>query len=398
MNDDPVAHSLNVARPPLRVALVTETFPPEINGVAMTLGRLVDGLLRRGHAVQLVRPRQAADGVLAGTPPRQGLSEVLVAGVPIPNYAGLRFGLPAGLRLLRLWQRQRPDIVHVATEGPLGWSALNAARRLGLPVSSGFHTNFHNYTRHYGLGWLQRPISGYLRAFHNRCDVTLVPTQRLAEELCRDGYRNLAVVSRGVDTALFRPQRRSAALRAVCGASEQQLLVLYVGRLAAEKNLPLVLAAWDAIRIRRRDARLLFVGDGPMRASLAAKCPDAIFAGMRSGADLAAHYASADLFLFPSMTETFGNVTTEALASGLGVVAYDYAAAGELIENGDNGCKAPLGDTRGFVAAAGRLAAPDGSELARLRARSAASVAHLDWELIHDRFAGVLAGAVAARG
>ncbi len=398
MNADIVSRVSGGSRTQLRVALVTETFPPEINGVAMTLGRTLEGLLRRGHSVQLVRPRQASDNVRSAAAHPPGFSEVLVRGVPIPNYAGLRFGLPAGLRLLQLWRRQPPDIVHVATEGPLGWSALNAARRLGLSVSSGFHTNFHNYTRHYGLGWMRRPISGYLRGFHNRCDVTLVPTQALAETLCREGYRNLAVVSRGVDTTLFRPERRSAALRACWGVAEGQLLVLHVGRLAAEKNLPLLLDAWDAIRIRRPEARLLFVGDGPMRSGLAARCPDAIFAGMRSGADLAAHYASADLFLFPSMTETFGNVTTEALASGLGVVAYDYAAAGELIEDGGNGCKAPLGDADAFVAAAVRLATPDGGELARLRARSAPSVAHLDWERIHDRFAVVLGGAIAVRG
>jgi glycosyltransferase involved in cell wall biosynthesis len=380
----------------LSIALVTETFPPEINGVAMTLGRLVDGLLERGHIVQLIRPRQSSDEGVAGRLSRHGLSERLMPGVPIPKYSGLRCGLPMGLHLMRLWQRNRPDIVHVATEGPLGWSALNAARRLGLPVSSGFHTNFHNYTRHYGLGWLQRPISGYLRAFHNRSDVTLVPTQKLAATLRLDDYQNVEVLARGVDTELFNPKRRSMALRAAWGLAEQQLLVIYVGRLAAEKNLSLVLSAYDAIRIRRKEARLLLVGDGPLRPHLAARCPEAIFAGMRSGQELAAHYASADLFLFPSMTETFGNVTTEALASGLGVVAYDDAAAGELIQNGHNGRKVMLGDAAGFVAAAVDLAI-NGNDLARIREQSAASVSHLDWEKIHDRFASILTNTRSAR-
>ena len=377
----------------LRVALVTETYPPEVNGVAMTLGRMVGGLLRRGHSVQLIRPRQNP-----GERPaiEQRFQEVLVSGLPIPKYDGLRFGLPSGSRLTRLWQQQRPDIVHVATEGPLGWSAVAAARKLRLPISSGFHTNFHHYSSHYGLGWLRKPIGAYLRGLHNRTNVTLVPTQTLAGELRGSGFRNLAVVSRGVDIDLFHSGHRSAALRAGWGAMDDELVVLCVGRLAPEKNIPLVLAAFAAIRQLRPDAKLLFVGDGPMRSSLSASCPEAILAGMRSGDDLAAHYASADLFLFPSMTETFGNVTTEALASGLGVVAFDYAAAADLIADGINGRAVAFGDEAAFVTAAAACAAMDPVQLSRLRANAAASVAHLNWELIHDRFDSVLSGAVAA--
>ncbi|MBL8491583.1 MAG: glycosyltransferase, partial [Rhodocyclaceae bacterium] len=142
----------------LRVAMVTETFAPEVNGVAMTLGRLVAGLRRRGHAVQLVRPRQHTDEAPSRDP---RFEELLSSGLPIPNYPGLRFGLPAKGTLTRLWSRDRPDVVHVATEGPLGWSAVAAARKLKLPVSSGFHTNFDSYSRHYGIGWLKGSISRY---------------------------------------------------------------------------------------------------------------------------------------------------------------------------------------------------------------------------------------------
>lgn len=377
----------------LRIALVTETFPPEINGVAMTLGRMVDGLLRRGHSVQLIRPRQSR----SESPVEQhGLEEVLADGVPIPNYGGLKFGLPAKARLVKLWQKKRPDLVHVVTEGPLGWSAICAAKKLRLPVTSDFHTNFHSYSGHYGLGWLKAPIAGYLRKFHNRTQATLVPTQRLAQELGGIGYQNLVVVSRGVDTAQFHPGRRSAELRAAWGVAADQLVVLYVGRLAPEKNMSVILKAFAAIRASRPDARLLFVGDGPLRAKLAASCPDAIFAGMRSGEDLAMHYASADIFLFPSMTETFGNVTTEALASGLGVVAYDYAAAADLIDDGDNGCSVPFGDAAAFAAAAETLASENGNQLRQVRANSAASVTHLDWEVIHDKLTHTLASVVAS--
>ena len=284
----------------------------------------------------------------------------------------------------------------MVTEGPLGWSAIGAAKKLRLPVTSDFHTNFHSYSGHYGFGWLKAPISGYLRKFHNRTQATLVPTQKLAQELCSDGYQNLVVVSRGVDTAQFNPGRRSAELRAAWGVAADQLVVLYVGRLAPEKNMPVILDSFAAIRASRPDARLLFVGDGPLRAKLAASCPDAIFAGMRSGEDLARHYASADMFLFPSMTETFGNVTTEALASGLGVVAYEYAAAADLIRDGENGRSVPFGDAAAFAAAAETLAMKNGDQLRKVRANSAASVAHLDWELIHDKFTHTLASVVAS--
>ncbi|TRZ67962.1 MAG: glycosyltransferase family 1 protein [Rhodocyclaceae bacterium] len=378
---------------PLRIALVTETYPPEINGVAMTLGRMVDGLLRRGHSVQLVRPRQATDDAANEPASGSGVDEILVRGLPIPGYSGLKFGLPAKGRLVRLWWEARPDLVHVVTEGPLGWSAVAAARKLKLPVTSDFHTNFHSYCRHYGLGWLQSPMSAYLRHLHNHSSATLVPTQTLARNLDGEGYRNLAVVSRGVDIDLFNPGRRSIALRAIWGVAPDSLVVIYVGRLAPEKNLPVVLDAFAAIRAKRPDARLLLVGDGPMRGSLQTSCPDAIFAGMRTGNDLAAHYASADLFLFASLTETFGNVTSEALASGLAVLAYDCAAAADLIIDGSNGRTVPPGDAAAFVSAALALAC-DPKKSRQMRSRSARSVAHLDWELIHDRFEQTLAGAV----
>jgi len=369
---------------PMRVALVTETFPPEVNGVAMTLGRLADGLRSRHHSVDIVRPRQADE---ARTAAPQG--DALVRGLPIPNYRGLRFGLPAAGFLERRWRDNPPDIVHIATEGPLGSSAIKAARRLGLPVSSSFHTNFDAYSRHYGLGWLRRPIAGYLRRFHARCDATYVPTQALAAELSAQGYRNVEVIARGVDTQLFSPARRSEDLRASWGAARGDLVVAYVGRMAAEKNLQTVLDAFVAIHRQQPHAKLLFVGDGPLKKPLVARHPEHIYAGMRHGVDLAAHYASSDLFLFPSVTETFGNATTEALASGLGVVAYDQAAAAELIRDGCNGSLATPGDAAAFIAAAVRLAAAP-YLLAAKRERAAASVALLDWERIHDNFAAAL--------
>jgi glycosyltransferase involved in cell wall biosynthesis len=340
----------------LRLALVTETYPPEVNGVAMTVARLVEGLRERGHQLQLVRPRQQAHEPAVTASAADPYHELLLRGLPIPRYPQLKMGLPAGRALVRRWKWQRPDLVHIATEGPLGWSALQAALQLGLPVTSDFRTNFHAYSQHYGIGWLHRPIMAYLRTFHNRTHCTMVPTEALRQSLVEDGLHNVAVVARGVDTQQFTPGRRSDALRTTWGAGPQTRVVACVGRLAPEKNLDLLLRAFDAMRAAQPDSRLLLVGDGPLRAALQARCPQAVFAGNRSGDDLAAHYASADAFVFPSVTETFGNVTPEAMASGLPVLAYDYAAAGRLIDHGANGLLVPLHDSDAFVAQARWLA------------------------------------------
>ncbi|WP_088280025.1 glycosyltransferase family 1 protein [Ideonella sp. A 288] len=338
----------------MRIAVVTETYPPEVNGVALSLARVVEGLRARQHAVQLVRPRQPA-GEVPGSDGR--FDEVLTRGLPIPNYPHLTMGLPCKRALVRLWQLHRPDVVHIATEGPLGWSALKAASYLRLPVCSDFRTNFHAYSRLYGVGWLNKPILAYLRRFHNATRHTMVPTEALRQELSVLGFRNLSVLARGVDTALFHPSRRSTALRARWGAGDDTTVVVCVGRLAVEKNLGLLFTAFDAMRVADPSARLVLVGDGPLRGELERRHPQAVFAGMRSGEDLAAHYASGDVFLFPSTTETYGNVTPEAMASGLAVLAYDHAAAAQLIKSWESGLLARLGDATDFTRLAVRLAA-----------------------------------------
>lgn len=369
----------------LRVAVVTETYPPEVNGVARTLSRMVEGLYSRGHDVQLVRPHQSEDASAS----RPRFEQVLVRSMPIPRYPQLRLGLASKGALQRLWRLRRPDLVHVATEGPLGWTALAAAQTLGLPVSSDFRTNFHAYTQHYGMAWLQRPMAAYLRRFHNRAACTMVPTERLRLELAASGFERLQVVARGVDTELFVPSARSAELRASWGAQPTDLVMACVGRLAQEKNLSLLLQAFRAVRQVRPATRLLLVGDGPMRAELQAACPDALLVGQRSGLDLAAHYASADLFVFPSQTETFGNVTMEALAAGLPVLAFDHAAAGQIIESGRNGMICPLDAPAQFIDAACLLATDDALRQAMAPAARATALAHA-WDPVIDRFEAIL--------
>ena len=366
-----VVDAFEPERRSLRIAIVTETYPPEVNGVAATISCVVEGLRARQHQVQLVRPRQHA--VDAGDPGAEE-PDVLLRGLPIPRYPHLKMGLPATRALVRHWTLQRPDLVHIVTEGPLGWSALRAATRLKLPVSSDFRTNFHAYGKHYGLGWLHKPLMAYLRKFHNRTHLTMVPTEPLRQELTAHGFGNLQVVARGVDGALFNPARRSEALRAAWGATPDTLVAVHVGRIAPEKNLAVLMRAVESMQGVNPRVKLVMVGDGPLRTELERQHPQVVFAGARTGEELAAYYASADVFLFPSITETFGNVTPEAMASGLAVLAYDYAAAGRLIRSGHNGLLAAFDQTADFVRLAAQLAGQPGLVAAlRQQAREAAT-------------------------
>lgn len=364
----------------LHICIVTETYPPEINGVAMTVGRLVAGLRGRGHRVDLVRPRQHAGE-------REKGHDLTVPGLPLPGYSGLRLGLPARGLLANRWKKERPQVVHVVTEGPLGWSAVSAARHLGIPVTSGFHTNFDSYSTHYGAGWLRPAVSAYMRSFHRRTLATLVPTAALAATLAGEGVPGVRLVGRGVDTELFNPARRQHALRRQWQGDGDGPLCLYVGRLAPEKNLALAEAAFAAIQTSQPGARMIWVGDGPARARLQASHPKHHFTGPRIGEDLASHYASADLFLFPSLTETYGNVVAEAMASGLAVLAYQSAAAAELIQNNENGLTVPPGDAPSFIRAATDLAGRDTTDLGQ-QARATA-LTH-GWSGVVDRFEEVL--------
>ncbi len=370
-----------LARPALRLSIVTETYPPEINGVANTLRQMVLGLSGRGHELLLIRPGQR---LAAGEHPTPAAREEITAGLPLPGYTGLQLGLPAGRRIRRLWQQFRPHAAYIATEGPLGRSALQAARAGGIPALTGMHTNFDQYSRHYGIGPLSPLIRHYLRRFHNSSAGTLTPTREMADALLQQGFHHIHTWPRGVDAGLFDPQRRDPELRASWGAVATGPVVLYVGRIAPEKNVDLALRAYRAIAARLPDTRFVLVGDGPTRERLQQACPEAIFAGARIGADLARHYASGDLFLFPSLTETFGNVVLEAMASGLPVIAYDTAAAKELIADGENGRVSSPGDATGFVRQARELAC-DPAALRRLGAAARTTALQHAWPAVIAR-------------
>ena len=374
----------------MRYAVVTETWPPEINGVALTVQALAHGLLARGHAVEVVRPRQPGDRHdPAGERSDGALATLLMRGAALPRYPGLRFGLPAMRALGRHWRQARPDAVYVAPEGPRGWSAARAAARLGIPVATGLHTRFDRYMRDYGMPWLEGTALAWMRRFHNRADATLVPTLELGRFLQAHGFERVVRLARAVDTAQLCPERRDDALRATWGAGPDTPIAIHVGRIAPEKNLALAVRAFRAIGRQRPDARFVWVGDGPARDALARENPDFIFCGVQRGAELARHFASGDLFLFPSLSETFGNVTLESMASGLATVAFDTGAAREHLQHQVHG--ALVADESGFIDEAVRLAG-DHDRLRAMGRAARAAVLKLRPEQVAAEFDALLAG------
>jgi glycosyltransferase involved in cell wall biosynthesis len=317
----------------LRLALVTETFPPEVNGVARTLGRWVSTFRSRGHDVRIIRPRQSND------PP----AFEYVHGVPLPFYPQVRLGFASPMRLRSIFLRSLPDLIHIATEGPLGVAALMAANSLGVPVASSFHTNFDQYLTHYGIAGFEAVAAVYLAWFHNQTHVTLAPGESACRRLQSIGVRETKVWSRGVDGDVFHPAHRDPELRQKLGLGDDDLLLLYVGRLAPEKNLVAALDSFERVQrivpedLRER-LRYALVGDGPSAASLAGRrMKHVILPGEMHGHELSRWYASADLFVFPSRSETFGNAVLEAQASGLPVVGYDCQGVNERVLHGTDG-------------------------------------------------------------
>ena len=388
-----VVEDYPATRPSLRIAVVTETWPPEVNGVAMTLAKLVQGLSHRNHDVQLIRPRQTkSDSPMSDS----SLEEVLMRGMPIPRYPELKLGLPSKKTLVKTWTLRRPDVVHIATEGPLGWSALQAAKVLKLPVTSDFRTNFQSYSKHYGVGWLRKPIVAYLRKFHNATACTMVPTRELMRTLSQNGFANLKVVSRGVDTKLFNIVKRDTSLRSSWGATDDTKVLISVGRMAPEKNLDQVLKTYDALKSTGQAFKLVMVGDGPLKEQFQKRYPEIIFPGMLSQTNLAAYYASSDLFIFPSQTETFGNVTLEALASGIPVLAFDCAAARDWVQTGVNGWLIAENNPEGFAAQAVTIFNSK-DLLDQITQSTRQQVVHLDWDQIAEQVESVFWDAIRIR-
>ena len=367
----------------MRIAYVTETYPPELNGVSLTVERTVRFLRGQGHLVELIRPRQPGEAALDAD------DELRTAGCAIPMYSEMRFGLARVGPLIQRFRRTRPDIVHLATPGPLAWAALAAARALGIATTSDFRTNFHQYSRHYRLSWLAGGVLGLLRRFHNLTRLTFVPTRGAVAELGAAGFHHLTVVGRGVDSERFSPALRSDALRAEWDARDAPVLLM-VGRLASEKNVELGLRAFEHAREVRPGTQMIVVGDGPARSALEKAHPAARFVGVLRGAELAACYASADVFLFPSLSDTFGNVVMEALASALPVVAFDTAAPSEHVVDRVNGRLIAPGDEPAFLAAVADLVDP-ALDLAPMREAALQAARRATWPEVLGRFEARLA-------
>lgn len=373
----------------MKITIVTETYFPQVNGVSRTLGQLVKFLEGRGDQIQLIRPDYGEESECS--------NHVLVHAVPLPFYPEVRLPPPTFGEVLPVINAFQPHLVHIATEAVLGLAVLRHALKREIPVVSSFHTNFDRYCEHYQIAWASWLIRRYLRWFHNSTLQTFVPSRATIAELEAYGIERLALWPRGVDASLFHPDRPGRErIREKLDFDANDIVIAYVGRIAAEKNTPFLAEALAIAANARPDVRLLFVGDGPERRGIERKLDGcARFVGYRSGEDLADHYAAADLFAFSSLTETFGNVVIEAMASGLPVVALAAGGVADSVQTDVNGIALdPSASPAEFAAAVLKLvddreAAERLSQGARRYARSRT------WEAImaklRDRYVEIVA-------
>ncbi len=341
-------------RPGLKVALVTGSYNYIQDGVALTLNRMVAFLESRGARVLVFAP-------VGRAPAFAHEGEVVpVASVAAPGRAEYRvaLGLPRAARDRML--AFAPDILHIATPDLLGHAALRLGKRMGWPIVASYHTRYETYLKYYGLGRLTGALSGLIRGFYNACQEIYAPSPSMIDVLRADGVTSdIRLWPRGVDTARFHPDWRSPAWRAGLGISPRDVVVAFVGRLVKEKRVAEVAAVFARLRAAGIPHRALFVGDGPERGWLEKEVPGALFPGFLVADELAVAYASSDVFFFPSDTETFGNVTLEAMASGLPAVCADATGSRSLVAPGLTGYLAPVGDAEGlFAAVAGLVTDP----------------------------------------
>lgn len=324
---------------------MTDTYTPQVNGVTTVVRRIADVLERSGNAAGVVAP--AYPDARAR---RSG--ELRVPSLPFPLYPAIRLSLPLRHRVARFLDAFEPHLVHVATEGPLGVLGRGWALRNRIPLVTSYHTDFPQYARHYGGGVLEPLVWRWLLWFHGPAVMTQTPGGAVRDQLVARGLSRTQVWGRGVDTRHFRPERRSDGWHRHLGIRDDQVVVLHVGRLAPEKNLGVLIDAWRlaAPQVGAR-AQLVIAGEGPDAARLRAALPDARFLGFLDREALAGLYASADLCVLPSRTETCGLVALEAMASGLPVIAADAGGFRESVQAGRNGVLAPPDDARVFARA-----------------------------------------------
>ncbi len=377
----PAPHARPAKAEPLRVALFSGNYNYVMDGPVRALNRLVAHLEARGHAALVFAPtteKPAFDheGELISVP------SIALPGSRSEYRLGL--GLPKAAR--RRLEEFAPTIVHVAAPDWLCLAAMNFARDRGVPAVASFHTRFDTYPRYYGMGWLEKHITSYMRYFYGRCARVYAPSQSMVDELRRDRIgRDIRLWARGVDHALFNPGRRDTVWRRSLGLSDEDIVVAFVGRIVREKGIDKFAEAVNEARAAGAGVRGLVVGDGPFRARFESMLPDAVFTGYLEGENLARAYASAEIFLNPSITETFGNVTLEAMASGLPCVCAAASGSRSLIDNGKTGILVEdVRNAKGFADALVTLAR-DPALRAQIAARGCEESAEFEWEAILDR-------------
>lgn len=329
----------------VRIALVSDTYTPQVNGVTTVVGRIVDVLRQFGHDVVVVAPRYPGNGVT----PSPG--ELRIPSAAFPPYPAIRLSVPQFGTVARFLDAFEPDVVHVATEGPLGLTGRRYAVRHHVPLITSYHTNFPQYARHYGAGIAEPLVWKWLRWFHRPAVLTQTPGEAVRDELERRGIGRPVVWGRGVDTWHFHPARRSVGWRRWLAGGDDTAIVLHVGRLAPEKNIDVLAAAWSAARERvGQRATFVLAGEGPETRRLLTQLPWVRQLGFLDRDRLADLYASADICVLPSRTETCGLVALEAMASGLAVVAADAGGFRESIAHGRSGVLVAPDDVTGFAA------------------------------------------------
>ena len=365
----------------MRLLCCTDTYPPQVNGVAIVTALSLNGLVARGWECALVAPAIPGDGA------DQRIPRTTLRSVALPIYPELRVALPAPGAVARAVREFRPDLVHCATEFLVGRMGMRAATRAGIPVVTSYHTNFARYTVAYGLGFLERPVARSIARFHRRARRTYTPSAPARDYLASIDVDTVEVWGRGVDLAQFNPSRRREELREAMGIAGR-FTFLHVGRLAAEKDVGRILDAFGALRAADPSlpVSLVVAGRGPEEQALRRRAPQGvIFTGVldRRGA-LPALYASCDAFVFASTTETLGLVVLEAMASGLPVVAIPAGGVADHLRHGDNGLAVPEGDTAA-MAAAMRALATDAALREDLILGARLTAAERDWERELDR-------------
>jgi glycosyltransferase involved in cell wall biosynthesis len=330
-------------RAAVRIGLVSDTYTPQVNGVTTVVRRIVSLLRAQGHEALVVAPRYAST---AQSPdPR----ERRIPSLAFPLYPDIRVALPPFRQVADFFDAAPPDVVHVHTEGALGLAGRRWALRHRVPLVTTYHTNFPEYSRHYGVGFLEPLVWRWLRWFHSAAAVTFTPGQAVRDDLIRRGLAHTALWGRGVDTQFFHPGRRDQAWRRWLAGGDDTVIVLHVGRLAHEKNLGVLIDAWrQAHDVLGQRATFVVAGEGPEARRIESRLPFVRQLGFLPREDLATLYASADVSVFPSHTETCGLVALEAMASGTAVIAADAGGFRESIRAGTTGLLAPPHDPTGY--------------------------------------------------